>query len=291
MKFATLTLIGLIRYNYCGLLLIKSICLYCAFSKLILEHDNYYDTIINSYYYNYDTAFCAAILLGKPSPPHEVIVYLEDNTDIDEIMFLLQWSHSITLFDNMYNRSQISTLSYIVYGYFNDTKTLSDEPDIFYRNKTRALVHRVQLDAHDCRFKEALFSVSAEFEEVGEGAMSTPEKNVNSSDGKICSSGKQTKFTTNHVTVVVLVGTIIITLLLILLIVSIVLLVLITCHQRKKRQKVQINLQPTSTANINMDKNSAYELRNFRKGVLQCHPNSAYSSVGKYNKSHRSSIL
>ena len=104
-------------------------------------------------------------------PPNGLQVYYYSDNIIG-----LEWNRSFTLFDNTENAP---TLRYIVYGYFNDSVTYSGQDEYFYKNETTLLMHEIftnHLHVRPCGPYTVSFSVSAKFDEVGEGNMTDPEK-------------------------------------------------------------------------------------------------------------------
>ena len=130
---------------------------------------------------------------GIPSPPTGLQLHISKETERYKIR--LSWTRPRTLFDeidndDMQNRvSQHSTprLHYVVYAY------LESETDSLYRNETASLSDVVfirDLNLPVCNLSALIFYVSAKFDQVGEGNVSSPIGIDPSDADSICRTGK-----------------------------------------------------------------------------------------------------
>lgn len=134
-------------------------------------------------------------------PPNGLQVYYYSDNIIG-----LEWNRSFTLFDNTENAP---ILRYIVYGYFNDSVTYSGQDEYFYKNETTLLMHEISADyllVKHCLYT-ASFSVSAKFDEVGEGNMTDPEKITNLPEKSTKTCGYHVHHTSFHVVFGIIVAT------------------------------------------------------------------------------------
>ena len=105
--------------------------------------------------------------VGKPLPPTDFSVYLED------VAISLQWSPPFTLFEQILTL-QTPMLRYIVYAYSNQSNF-----DVWYKRETNSTITNYTIQLNELSFqlcnlsvKSMTFGVSAIFDIVGEGGKS-----------------------------------------------------------------------------------------------------------------------
>lgn len=237
-------------------------------------------------------------LLGKPLPPSGLRVNLQRDYTLDKYnIILLHWNRSQTLFNQDSRESQLHqpTLYYNIYGYINDSES---EAEMFYHNKTTDLMHTINIERlvgiDQCNVTEAIFTVSAKYNQVGEGLRSNPiEIAKHDNVDIICSSLHVTLGKENEINFVLL-GSFLSTTAYLIVMLMLVICITLTCVRIKHKNTIPIDSDEIEEEIVMMNSNCAYESGNQEKGTYKSgneeketvimNSNCAYESVRKTDK-------